>query len=281
MQNTSRMALGLVAAVALATGALAADKKEFRYTVSPGSSLSIVNDFGPITLRSSSGSQVVVVATPHSSKVEVDSRQYGNRVDVRTNVLQSGSQDERRVDYDIQVPADADVMIHASTGPVRIQGVNGDLSIDADNSPVEVRDSIGQVRVRTVAGSITLANLRQGHVEATSVGGQITLNNVSGHVVSVNTTAGPITFTGDCTGGGQYGLSTHSGSIEVSLPATASVDVSARSVTGSVEDDFPLQPAAHSALALNQGRSFAGTSNAGAASLRLRTFSGKIRVKKQ
>jgi DUF4097 and DUF4098 domain-containing protein YvlB len=281
MQNTSRMALGLVAAVAMASGAASAQKKEFRYTVSPGASISVVNDFGPVTLRAGSGNQVVVVATPRSSKVEVDSTQYGNRVDVRTHFLQAVKPDEGRVDYEIQVPPDANVMVRASTGPVKVQGLNGDVSIEGDNSPIEVRDSHGQVHARTVGSPMTLTNLHGGHVEAMSVSGQVTLNNVSGHVVTVNTTAGPITFSGDCAGGGQYSLSSHSGNIDVALPARASLDLSARSVTGSVEDEFPLQPLTHPTMALDQGKSFAGTSNAGASSLRLRTFSGKIRVKKQ
>jgi DUF4097 and DUF4098 domain-containing protein YvlB len=281
MPNTSRMALGLVAAVVMATGAASAQKKEFRYTVTPGASVSVVNDSGPVTLHPSSGNQVIVSATPRSSKIEVDSRQNGNRVEVRTYFVQPAKQDEGRVDYDIQVPVDANVMVRAGNGPVRVQGINGDLNIDADTAQVEVRDSNGHVRVRTVNGPITLTNLKDGFVEATSVGGQVTLNGVAGKMVTVNTTAGPIAFTGDCAGGGQYSMSTHSGNIDVTLPASASVDVSARSMTGSVEDGFLLQPPAHPTTAQAQGKSFAGTSNAGASSVRLRTFSGKIRVKKQ
>jgi DUF4097 and DUF4098 domain-containing protein YvlB len=281
MQNTSRMALGLVAAVALASGAASAQKKEFRYTVGPGASISVVNNFGPVTLRAGSVNQVVVTATTRSSKVEVDSTQHGNRVEVRNHFRQAAKPDEGRVEFDIQVPPDASVMVRAASGPVKVQGLNGDVSLEGENSPLEVRDSHGQVHARTVDGFITLTNLHDGHVEATSVSGQVTLNNVSGKVVTANTTAGPITFAGDCAGGGQYSLSSHSGNIEVSLPSSASVDLSARSVTGSVENELPLQPPAHPTMALDQGKSFAGTSNAGASSLRLRTFSGKIRVKKQ
>jgi DUF4097 and DUF4098 domain-containing protein YvlB len=171
------------------------------------------------------------------------------------------------------------VLVHTSTGPVKAEGFHGDLSIDGDTSQVEVRDSQGQVHVRTVGGPITLVNLRNGHVEATSVSGAVTLNNVTGHMVTVNTTAGPIAYSGDCAGAGQYALSSHSGNIDVSLPGSASVDVNARSLTGSVEDDFPLKPLAQASAP--QGKAFAGISNTGAASLRLRTFSGKIRVKQQ
>jgi hypothetical protein len=59
------------------------------------------------------------------------------------------------------------------------------------------------------------------------------------------------------------------------------VDISASTVAGAVENDFPLQAPTHPTTALQQGKSFAGMSNAGASAVRLRTFNGKIRVKKQ
>ena len=281
MQNTIRTALGLVAVVALAIPAAAAEKKEFRYNVTPGASVTVINDYGLVRVRASQARQVVVTATASSSKVEVVSAQNANRVEVRTHFLQKAGESDGRVEYDIQVPADANVMVRTATGPVQVQGVNGDVSVDADTGKVEVRDSSGHVRARTVSGTITLANLKDSFVEATSVGGQVMLNNVAGKNVSVNTTGGPIAFAGDFAGGGQYSLSSHSGTIDVTLPASASVDVTARSVTGSVENDFPLTPPAHPSMALAQGKSLAGTSNSGASSVHLRTFSGRIRVKKQ
>jgi DUF4097 and DUF4098 domain-containing protein YvlB len=281
MQNTVRKALGLAALVVAAIPAAAADKKEFRYNVAPDSSVSVINEYGQVRVRASQARQVVVTATASSSKVEVDCAQHANRVEVRTHFLQKAGESDGRVEYDIQVPADADVMVRTATGPVHVQGVNGDVSVDADTGKVEVRDSNGHVRARTVSGTITLTNLRDGFVEATSVGGEVTLNHVAGKNVSVNTTGGPIAFAGDFAGGGQYSLSSHSGTIDVALPASASVDVTARSVTGRVENDFPLNPPAHPTMALAQGKSLAGTSNSGASSVHLRTFSGKIRVKKQ
>ena len=86
---------------------------------------------------------------------------------------------------------------------------------------------------------------------------------------------------GDFGEGGDYMLVNHSGDIDVVLPAFASVDLTARSITGSVENDFPLQQKPHSSFVPSPGRAFAGTSNTGASSVQLRSFSGKIRVKKR
>ncbi|MGZ4826989.1 MAG: DUF4097 family beta strand repeat-containing protein [Terriglobales bacterium] len=281
IQRTLRAAAGLAVVIILTAGASAADKKEFRYNVNAGASVTVVNDYGTVRVRAAQPGTVVATAVPGSSKVEVDAAQSGNRVELRTHYLQQTGESDGRVDYEIQVPADANVMVRTASGPVQVQGVSGDVVVDTDTGKVDVRNCNAHVRVRTVGGPITLVDLNDSFVEATSVGGQVSLNNVTGKSVSVNTTGGPITYAGDFAGGGVYSLSTHSGNIDLKLPASASVDVTARSVTGAVENDFPLTPPVHPTMALAQGKSLAGTSNSGASSVHLRTFSGRIRVKKQ
>ncbi len=272
----------LVLALGLALTAVAAEKKELRYVVGAGSSVTIVNQFGPVTLRPSSGGQVIVTATPRSDKVEIDSNRSGNRLTVSTHFLGKVAPGDGRVDYDVQVPPDASINIRCASGPVHVERVNGDISVEGDAAQVEISDvNNAHVHVRSVEGAVSLANIHNGHVEITSVGGRVTLNNVSGRLVSVNTTGGSIQYDGDFASGGEYTLSTHNGNIDVALPAGASLDMTARSVKGSVENDFPFQPLARASTSATEGKSFAGTSNAGASSVRLRSFSGKIRVKKK
>jgi hypothetical protein len=67
----------------------------------------------------------------------------------------------------------------------------------------------------------------------------------------------------------------------VTFPETASVDLTARSINGSVENDFPFQNKSPMTFSPTQGRSFSGTSNSGSSSVDLESFGGKIRVKKQ
>jgi DUF4097 and DUF4098 domain-containing protein YvlB len=163
-----------------------------------------------------------------------------------------------------------------------VQNAGADLTIDADTAKVEASDiSSGHLKVRTVSGPIVLSNIHNSYLDVTSVSGPVTLDKVSGKMVTVNTTGSAIQYSGNFGEGGEYSLSSHSGNLEVSLPAAASVDLTARSVNGSVQNEFPFTPQAHPSLAATQGRSFGGISNSGASSVRLRTFSGTIRVKKQ
>ena len=271
----------LLGVVSLA--AAAQSRKELKFNVGPGASISVLNDSGPVTVHAGSGSQILVKAVLHSAQVEIDPTQSGSRVDLRTHYLQQPpSGDAGRVDYDITVPQDCAVVVHASGGPISIENLHGDITAEGDGANMDVKNvGNGHVHLRTLKGSISLADVDNGHIEINSVSGPVTLSNVSGPRVEVNTTNGKVTYRGAFASNGDYDITTHSGDIDVYMPANASTDVSLRSVTGRVENDFPFQPKGHTSLPIASGKSFAGTSNQGGSSVELRSFSGTIRVKKQ
>ena len=273
----------LVAAGVLTVAAYAADnRKECRYTVSPSSSVIVTNESGPVEVKGSAGRQVAIVATTHSDRVEVVCGQSGNRVQATTHFIQHTEGPDGRVDYQVLVPADASVTVRAPGGPITAEKLGGDVSMEGDAAQVDVHDvRNAHVHVRTISGPVNLGNISNGHVEVTSLSGNVRLEAVSGPKVSVNTAKGSISYNGDFGEGGDYMLVNHSGNIDVTLPASASVDLTARSIAGSVENDFPLQQQQHPIFSITQGRSFAGTSNSGASSVQLRSFSGRIRVKKR
>jgi DUF4097 and DUF4098 domain-containing protein YvlB len=273
----------LIVLAGCATLAAAAEnRKEFHYQLGPHASISLVNQFGGVTVTPSSDDQVMVVALLHSGKMEVDASQRGGRLELRTHFLQNASPDEGRVDYELRIPADASLNVRSTSGTISVEGINSDMVLEGDAAAVVVRQVHGgHIHVHTLSGPIHLANLDQGDVEVVSVSGPVTMDDTDGRLVSVNTTDGKITYRGDFGDGGEYVLANHSGDIEVSLPASASVDITATSAQGAVTNDFPLHPAVHSSVPNTQGKSFAGTANAGSSSVRLRSFSGKIHVKKR
>ncbi len=273
----------LVSAVLLATAicASAEVRKEFRFTVGPGAVISITNQYGPISVKPGAGNQVIVVAVLHSEQVEIDQTQSGSRVDILTHLLSETNPDAGRVDYEVSVPADASVTLRSSTGLLHAEGLHGDVTLEGSQAKVEVRDiSDAHVHVRTLNGSVSLTNIRNGHVEVTSVGGDVIMNAVNGPLVQVNSTSGKIHYEGEFGNSGEYMLTSHSGDIEASAPNDASIDVTARSVRGQVENDFLLEPK-HTPFVVKAGSAFAGTMNKAASSVRLFSFSGKIHLKKR
>ena len=281
MARAQRVRLVTFVILATAICASADNRKEFRFTVSPGSVISITNQYGPISVKPGSGSQVIVVAVLHSDQVEIDHTQSGNRVDVLSHLLSGANADAGRVDYEVSVPADASVTLRTSTGLLHAEGLHGDVTLESSQANVEVRDiSNAHVHVRTLNGSVALNNIRNGHVEVTSVSGDVTLNGVNGLLVQVNSTSGKIRYEGEFGNSGEYMLTSHSGDIEASAPNDASIDVTARSVKGKVENDFLLEPK-HTPFVVRAGSAFAGTMNKAASSVRLFSFSGKIHLKKR
>ena len=283
--NGSRTLAWLLVTGCAALAFSAESDKEFKFTVAPGASVSVSNDLGPVTVRYASGHQILIKAKTGSEKVEVDAEQKGNRFEVRTHLLQPGSEAEQRVEYEIFLPAKVGITVHANNGPIRVKGLrDSEIILEGESSPVEVHEieATGQhLHVRTVSGKIDLGKIANAHVEIRSFSGDVWLENVSGPKVQVTTTQGDIHYDGEFGLNGEYSLISHSGDIDVALPAGASVDMMAESVEGSANNDFPLQQKAHSSFLSHKGRSFSGTSHSGSSSVQLSSFSGKIRVKKQ
>jgi DUF4097 and DUF4098 domain-containing protein YvlB len=286
--NTATRALLLtVASLCIGISVYAADtRKESKIDVAAGGTVNIVSGGGSVALHSGSGHQLLVTYTLHSAKVEVDQNASANkqRVELVTHALpgEKPTADEARVDYDITVPASVSVNVSTTSAPITAEGVNTEIGLSSETGQITVHNiAKAHVRVRSMTAPVTLNDVTMSRVDIQSTGGAVQLKNVTGPRVSVGTTTGNIEYKGDCSGGGDYLLTTHSGSIDVTLPPTASVDLTARSTNGQVENAFPLQEKTHNSFVPQQGRSFAGTSNSGSSSVELQSFSGKIRVKKQ
>jgi DUF4097 and DUF4098 domain-containing protein YvlB len=262
------------------------NRKTAKIDIASGGSLNIVNGSGSVTLHSGSGHQVLVTYVVHSNKVEVDQNASPDkqRVELRTHALpgQKPTADEARVDYEITVPSGVAVSVNTTSAPITADGLSGDIGLSSEVGQIAVRNvARSYVHVQSVTAPVSLNNISLTHVDIQSSGGAVQLVNVTGQRVSAATTSGNIEYRGDCAGGGDYRLTTHSGTIDVILLPTASVDITARSTKGAVENDFPFQEKSHTSFVPQQGRSFAGTSNSGSSSVQLQSFSGKIRVKKQ
>jgi DUF4097 and DUF4098 domain-containing protein YvlB len=270
--------------VMMAGTLVAQSRKEYRFNVGAKAGISVNNPYGSISVKPSPGNTVVVSALLASDKVEVDSSQTDNRVDIQSHLLPGADAGSGHVDYEILVPPDASVSLRSMTGPMRAERLHGDMTLEGTAALVDVHDvSDAHIHVKTLNGPVTLTNVLQGHVEVDSLSGAITLNRVSGPLVQVISTSGGISYTGDFGDGGEYRLTSHSGDIEATVPEYTSADVSARSVKGEVRDDIPLQPKPHTSFIVKEGSAFVGTMGKAAVSstVVLRSFSGKIHLRKR
>jgi hypothetical protein len=283
MQRKQRAAMFAVVMILVLAAFAAAEttRKEMHFKVGRRASVSIINQYGPVSVKPGPVKYVVVTAILYSDKVEIDQSKRGNRVSVLSHLLEGADADTGRVDYEVLVPADASVTLHSTTGPLHVEKLHGDVILEGSTAVVDVRDvSSGHVHIKTLNGAVTLTNVSDGHVEITSVSGDVALNAVNGSLVHVNSSSGKIHYDGDFGDAGDYSLTSHSGDIEAIAPSYASIEVVARSVQGKVENDFPLQPE-HTSFVTRAGSAFAGTMGKAASSVKLLSFSGKIHLKKR
>jgi DUF4097 and DUF4098 domain-containing protein YvlB len=273
--------LMLVVIVITATGlATGQTHKDFRYTVHAGSSVSVSNPYGPISVSSAAGNTIVVNVVLHSDKVEIDQVQHGNRIEINSHLLPGADADSGQVEYVLSVPADASVNMRTSTGPLKAEKMHCDLMMEATTATVDVHDvQNAHVHVRTLSGPVSLTNIKGGHVEVNSVSGDVMLNTVTGPNVQVISSSGKIIYNGDFGIGGEYSLSSHTGDIEATAPPQASIDVVAQSTKGTVDSDFSLEPR-HTSFTTKVGSTFAGTMNKALSLVKLNSFSGKIHLRK-
>jgi hypothetical protein len=259
----------------LALSAAAQEKREFTYNVGPRAVVSITNNYGPITVKPSRNRQVVVETVSHSDAVGLVNEQHGDRIELRAISSRPGTD---LVDYTVLVPVDAFVSLRSSDGTLRAQGLRGDVILEAAAASVEVTDiSDAHLHVKTLSGPITLTDIRNSHLDIHSVSGNVTIRNVTGPSVEVNSGSGRISYQGDPGSTGEYLLTSHSGDLDISIPASALVDIRARSIKGQSDPDFPIA----------NGFSAAGTGNlllkpgtVTGSRFDLRSFRGKIRLKR-
>lgn len=146
--------------------------------------------------------------------------------------------DDVRIDIDVRLPRGHELSAGSVSGDVRVAGAEGD------------------VRVSSVSGSVRLDAPKASRVRASSVSGDV---EVRIHALA---------------GAGALSFTSVSGNVDVHLPAGVDADVTMRTVSGSMESDFPLT--------LNgrmSRRSFEARIGKGGRELEVRTVSGDVRLR--
>jgi DUF4097 and DUF4098 domain-containing protein YvlB len=129
----------------------------------------------------------------------------------------------------------------------------------------------------------------QGDIEATNHNGSVQLTNVGGSVVA-HSMNGKVTVSfRDIAPGKPMSFSSMNGSVDVTLPATAKVDLMMRTDNGGVWTNFDVQTKTAAAvtnqaqdgrLRIEIDKTISGSINGGGAEIELRTRNGNIYLRK-
>jgi DUF4097 and DUF4098 domain-containing protein YvlB len=256
------------------SNASAQPSKEFSFTVRPRPVVSITNNYGSITVKPSGTKRVVVKSMAHSGDVTFENEQHGNRISLRSISGHSGTD---IADYTVFVPADS-IVVAASRGTITIKGVSGHLTLETRSAAIEASDiDSAYLHVRTLDGPITLNDIHDSQIDVYSNDGNIKLSNVARSRVDLGSGSGRVEYTGDPGSDGQYSLMSHSGDLEISIPANAFVQIETRSVNKQ-SDKGNQERLNHSAT--NQRKLLLKEENANMSRFVVRSLTGRIRLKR-
>jgi len=277
-----RLNFCLLAASLLLPANLAAERIERTFSVAANVLVDVQSHSGVISVKSWEPAAVRVVAVRRSRAVEVHVEQTAGRVQVRSDVVQPQAPGgERTVDYEIWMPASAALYVHLDAGRVELAGLRGDVKVETVAAAVSLDDLAGHIDVTTTSGNVSATNC-SGRLAVTSVSGQLGFLALASRVLTARTASGDIRYEGDLLSGGSYEFSSHQGAVAIILPASASFELTARSVQGEVSNEFPLAPKPQARMSTpGYARSLLGTVQNGAAMVRATTFSGKIIIQKR
>jgi DUF4097 and DUF4098 domain-containing protein YvlB len=169
-------------------------------------------------------------------------------------------------------PVEANVI----SGGVTLTRLSGEVDLTVTSGSVNVSDVTGDVQLRTISGRITAERIK-GSVEAETTSGAIQMRQISGaRSIRAKVLSGNISYDGDLAKDGRYVLEAMSGRIEMIIPAASGFELEAETFSGGIQSDFSVTVSGRLS-----GRELRGVVNGGGASLRLKSFSGSIALRKK
>ncbi len=313
LKKTAVLTLALVLVVSV--GAMAAkDRFEEKFarteSLDRNGKVSLINVSGTIQVRSWDKAQVQIDAVKISeassmdkakeniAKVTIEVVKEGGTLRIQTkypeNRLTRNNNLNVHVNYVVTIPDQAALRVKNVSGDIDVQAIGGALDVDEVSGDVKIVDAPQSVDCQTVSGTIEIrqaggdVNLKavsgriiaegiKGSIEAETVSGTIRLRDVrEAKSVRAKTISGGIECETDILPGGRYYFDVLSGGITLTLPAAATFELDAETFSGSIRTDFPITMTGRISP-----KELRGTVGAGGATLRVKSFSGTVEIRKK
>jgi len=288
-------ALGLAAAVSAAAGEPIDETK----TAPADGTVSIDNLIGSIRVEGWEKNEIHITGSLGKGPEGLEFDVKGDRTVIKVVWPERGGRnidDGEETDLFVKLPlgshveasgVNTEISISGVTGEVEAEAVNGSIVVKGDpqsvdvetvNGSIEVEGSSADVNAETVNGSVTIAGAR-GEVSAASVNGEIEIDGGPFQSAEVGTVSGSIEFRGDITGDDEFSFETHSGRVEIYLPADIQADFEGSTFSGKIRNDFG--PEAERTSKYAPGMELEFSTGAGGPTISASSFSGRVELRKK
>jgi DUF4097 and DUF4098 domain-containing protein YvlB len=211
---------------------------------------------GRVDVIGTGGSQAHVKATTERGDIEFDAGP--GRIRLSVDMRYGGRSDAT---FELAVPAGTRVIVNSVSAGITIRGVKGEVDVESVSGSIAINDAARRVKAESVSGNVDIGQVVgdvrgssvsgrvevddvSGDLETESVSGRISMTKVRSKFVRAESVSGRIAYAGTFEPAGSYEFKTHSGSLNLSLPADVGAQVRIETFSGAVDSDFPvtLQP---------------------------------------
>ncbi len=217
--------------------------------LAPGSTLSLENDVGSITIEGQDVTNCSVTATitakapsekeaqELAEQVKIELEQDGNTLTVKTTRPRNKRRRSISISFDITVPKQTALQVSSDVGEIRISNITEKIKAQTDVGKISCREISGDIDLQADVGKVN-----------------VLYSKTAPAVCNVN-------------------IKTDVGSIDITTPPECSAAVQANTDVGSITTDMPLT------IKGRVGKNLQGTVGAGEGKLYLRTDVGSIRIR--
>lgn len=202
--------------------------------------------------------------------------------------------DERNpapADIEVMVPVRAKVWVKTATARIEVTGVTGSLDLYVVGGDIKVTGDPADVNAEAIDGSITIvgspawvrAKSASGDVSLDGSSSDVTVSTVSGKIdvdgtrfekAKFESVTGSIRFAGSFMRGGLANFDSHSGSVEIGIPAGSPADFEVTSIAGSITNKLTSSRPVPGRY--GRGAELVTASGSGGSRIVVRSFKGPV-----
>lgn len=236
-----------------------------------------------LEIRVPSGKQVVV----RTVSADIGVSGVRGQVDTRStsgDIVVQGQPAEVRAgstsgDVEVDVNTGGRVAAQSTSGNVQVSGtVRQSVNVESVSGDVLVTASTPEVRAESVSGQLRLSGV-SGRVSASTVSGDAIVSGDRINYGSFETVSGNLRYAGGVASGGALDLQSHSGDVELVLPANVSADFEADTFSGEILSDFGGEVQRTSRY--GPGREMRLVTGRDGGRVRIQTFSGTVKLRRR
>jgi hypothetical protein len=245
-----RYALGAIAAMLISSSVAAQTKVNRGLPLDATGAVRVYNLVGSVRVIGWKNDSVAVRGTLGKGNAL---HMGGGRGGIKMFVEGLDERNPAPADIELMVPSRAKVWIKTATASIDVSDVSGSLDLYVVGGDIKVRGAPADVNAEAIDGSITIIG-SPGWVRAKSASGNVTLDGsspdvtistVSGKIDADGTrferakfesVTGSIRFAGSFQRGGLVNFDSHSGSIEIGIPAGSPADFDIVTIAGSISN---------------------------------------------